>query len=45
MGARSILVTGEPDAREKLAQEGLHEYIAKPFKTRSLLEAVNKAVG
>ena len=43
-GARSILVTGAPDAAKKLAREGVRNYIEKPFKVEKFMEAVTKAL-
>ncbi|MDO8803493.1 MAG: response regulator [Elusimicrobiota bacterium] len=43
-GSRSLLVTGTPYAREKLAKQGVHRYIEKPFKMELLLDAVSKAL-
>lgn len=43
--ARSLIVTGTPQAKEKLAQQGVHDYIEKPFKMEKLLAAVNRALG
>ncbi len=44
-GARSILVTGAPDAAKKLAREGVLNYIEKPFQVEKFMEAVTKALG
>lgn len=43
-GAKSLLVTGSTHSREKLAQQGVHDYIEKPFKMEKLLEAVTKVL-
>jgi len=43
-GAKSLLVTGTPDAKEKLAEQGMYDYIEKPFRMELLLAAVNKAL-
>ncbi len=39
--ARSLLVTGTPQAREMLDHGGV-DYVAKPFKVAQFLERVNK---
>jgi len=43
-GAKSLLVTGSTQAREKLTREGVHDYLEKPFKMEQLLAAVNKVL-
>lgn len=42
--AKSLLVTGAANPREMLAGQGVHEYIEKPFKVETFLEAVNKVL-
>lgn len=42
--ARTLLVTGSVNAREMLAKEGVNDYIEKPFKVESFMEAVNKVL-
>lgn len=43
-GAKSLLVTGAPQAGERLAKEGVFDFIEKPFRMEQLLAAVNKAL-
>jgi len=42
--ARSLLVTGSVNPQELLAKDGVLEYIEKPFKVETFLEAVNKVL-
>lgn len=42
--AKSLLVTGSPHAGERLAKEGVFDFIEKPFRMEQLLAAVNKAL-
>ena len=42
--ARSLLVTGSVNVHELLAEEGVSEYVEKPFKVEKFLETVNKVL-
>jgi DNA-binding NtrC family response regulator len=42
--ARSLLVTGTPQAKEMLDRDGV-DYVEKPFRVESFLEKVNEILG
>lgn len=42
--ARSLLVTGTPQAKEMLDREGV-DFVEKPFRVENFLEKVNKILG
>lgn len=42
--AKSLLVTGTTGSKEKLAQQGVSDYLEKPFKMEQLLAAVDRAL-
>jgi DNA-binding response OmpR family regulator len=44
-GAKSLLVTGEPDVQEKLKLAGITGYFPKPFNLQHFTAAVEKALG
>ena len=43
-GAKSLLVTGAPDAAARLENAGITEYFPKPFKLEHFMTAVTKAL-
>ncbi|MDD2805725.1 MAG: response regulator [Elusimicrobiales bacterium] len=43
-GAKSLLVTGTPCAREHADCEGVNCYLEKPFKVEQLIQAVSKVL-
>ena len=43
-GAKSLLVTGAPDAAARLQSSGITEYFLKPFKVQLFMDAVAKAM-
>lgn len=42
--ARSLLVTGTPQAKEMLDRDGV-DYVEKPFRVENFLEKVNEILG
>lgn len=44
-GAKSLLVTGSPDADAILKGTGITEYIEKPFKVEGFMALVAKSLG
>ena len=43
-GAKSLMVTGAPDAAARLGNAGITEYFEKPFKLDRFMTAVTKAL-
>jgi DNA-binding NtrC family response regulator len=44
VGAKSLLITGSPDADQILKSAGVTEYLTKPFNVQHFMTAVTKAL-